>query len=199
MRGFGTLLLVLGLCGAFFFLFLFDPSVEVPRTDFMGEQIGGGRVNNLGLMADRQNGILVSLGVAVIGILMALFAPKVGAEPGEKKCPFCAEWIKSEATVCRYCNHELSAAPVEENLEYGYRLTVNCKNCGRDHWLFVTSDDLAYKHDALKYNCPATGAIMTAIVGDKLVEMEAERQKGDINASIASMDRSLADSLANRL
>lgn len=26
----------------------------------------------------------------------------------EKKCPKCAEWVRSEARTCRYCSHEFS-------------------------------------------------------------------------------------------
>jgi hypothetical protein len=33
------------------------------------------------------------------------------ASEGMKKCPFCAEMIKAEAKVCRYCSRELGAAP----------------------------------------------------------------------------------------
>ena len=29
---------------------------------------------------------------------------------GQKKCPYCAEHIKREATVCRFCHKELVAA-----------------------------------------------------------------------------------------
>ena len=33
-------------------------------------------------------------------------------EVGEKrKCPFCAEFVKREARVCRYCQRDLPAAP----------------------------------------------------------------------------------------
>ena len=55
-----------GLAIAFYFFLFFDVSVEVPTTDFIGTTIGGGRVNNIGLMAQRQNGILFGFGLAII-------------------------------------------------------------------------------------------------------------------------------------
>jgi hypothetical protein len=59
----GALLLLIGLALAAYFFLAFDASVES----------GAGRVNNLGLMADRQNGIIIGLGLGVVGaILLAL-------------------------------------------------------------------------------------------------------------------------------
>jgi hypothetical protein len=60
MQTFGGLLLVAGLAIAAYFFLGFDASVES----------GSGRVMNLGLMADRQNGIIIGIGLGVVGAIM---------------------------------------------------------------------------------------------------------------------------------
>ncbi len=60
LRNFGAFFLIVGLAVVAYFYFVFDPSV----------QSGIGRVVNLGLMADRQNGIIVGMGLAVVGAIM---------------------------------------------------------------------------------------------------------------------------------
>ena len=60
LRIVGTLLLLGGLSVAAYFFLAFDTSVGS----------GLGRVNNLGLMADRQNGIIIGVGLSIVGTIM---------------------------------------------------------------------------------------------------------------------------------
>jgi hypothetical protein len=64
---FGLIVALLGSTAFLFFLFLFDTSVS---TD------AGFRVNNIGLMQDRQNGIIFSIVFFVIGIFIIFSANK---------------------------------------------------------------------------------------------------------------------------
>ncbi|MFN8611481.1 MAG: SHOCT domain-containing protein [Vulcanimicrobiota bacterium] len=70
-RVLAVLLLALGgllVLGAF----NMDVSVAVPEQTFMGQTIGGGRVNNIGLMNDRQNLLMVGCVLSIGGLLLSL-------------------------------------------------------------------------------------------------------------------------------
>ncbi len=67
----GLLAAVLGLLGALYFFAFFDASV--PTRD------GKTRVYNVGLMADRQNGLLFSGLVAIVGVAVAALNRRSGA------------------------------------------------------------------------------------------------------------------------
>lgn len=60
MQTLGAVLLIAGIALAAYFFLAFDASVES----------GYGRVNNIGLMADRQNGIIIGIGLGVVGTIM---------------------------------------------------------------------------------------------------------------------------------
>lgn len=52
--------------------------------------------------------LLIALGVpalVAIGLAAFLFALR---RAKLKKCRFCSEWIKPEATVCRFCGRDLN-------------------------------------------------------------------------------------------
>ena len=106
MKATGIVLLLVGTI-AFFVGFNMDTTVA---TDF-----GGQRVHNIGLMNDRQNAIIVAGILAVIGAIFVGFARK-SFQPIDiaidnssvRTCPYCAETIRAAATICRFCQKELS-------------------------------------------------------------------------------------------
>lgn len=41
------------------------------------------------------------------GLIFALIVSKEGPAQDERKCPFCAEYVKREAVVCKHCGRDL--------------------------------------------------------------------------------------------
>jgi hypothetical protein len=67
LRPIGLLVCASGLAAVLYFFTAYDTSVEVPQIEVAGQVVGGGRVNNLGLMSQRQNGIIIGSVVALMG------------------------------------------------------------------------------------------------------------------------------------
>ncbi len=131
MKNIGIVLIALGA----FFLFRYyhmDTTVTTEAKDFgYGITVPSVTVNNLGLMEERRNGMTMS-GIAIlIGVILFVAgtmqetnnsgAPirtadidpttSISVEHSTRKCPFCAEEIKAEAVVCRFCNRDV---PLED-------------------------------------------------------------------------------------
>ena len=56
--------------------------------------------------------LLISPLIAFIILLVA--GPRAGSL---KKCPKCAEQVKAEAEICRFCSFQFPSSPQEENLK----------------------------------------------------------------------------------
>lgn len=95
-----------GVCALYFFL-VFDPTVP---SEAFGED-GQKRINNIGLLADRQNGVVVGAAAFIAGALLVGLSGKSSTVTGTRKCPQCLEVIQEGALKCRYCGHEF-AKPV---------------------------------------------------------------------------------------
>lgn len=110
MRGFGILAIIVGVIVVFGAMAM-DVSVSTGM---------GGRVNNIGLMAQQQNFIIVGGLITLGGILLMLFGSKkqVSAQQmvstweakDSRPCPFCAEPIKHAAIKCKHCGSDVEKA-----------------------------------------------------------------------------------------
>lgn len=56
-------------------------------------------------------GVLGGLLLGPVAFLMFFISGISSADSANKKCPYCAEWIKAEATVCKHCRQPVAAPP----------------------------------------------------------------------------------------
>ncbi|WP_050482886.1 hypothetical protein [Pseudomonas mandelii] len=122
MKGFGTFALIVGICWLVFALSM-DVSVATGA---------GGRVNNLGLMADRQVHTIVGGMITLAGLLMVLLGGKavstsVAAEANTRLCPLCAESIKNAAIKCKHCGADVEAVKPSQ-LKFGWVASTACRD-----------------------------------------------------------------------
>lgn len=121
MRGLGFLIVAVGVI---VMIAATAMDVSVPS--------GLGRVNNLGLMADRQNYTLIGGVVLIAGLLMVIFGRKPQAPAAlaldTRPCPLCAEIIKNAAVKCKHCGGDVgrSASQALPALRFGWVARVIC-------------------------------------------------------------------------
>lgn len=122
MKGGGLCAMIIGICWLVFALGM-DVSVATGS---------GGRVNNLGLMADRQVHIIVGGMITLAGLLMVLLGGKPAVTPAhtetdDRPCPLCAEAIKRAAVKCKHCGAEVEAV-APPRLKNGWVATTSCRD-----------------------------------------------------------------------
>ena len=105
MRNFGYFVLVVGM-----FCIVGALAMDVSVSS------GVGRVNNIGLMAERQNLILIGGLMLLVGVIMAVAgkrqAEMVASSNDGRACPICAETIKCAAIKCKHCGSEVESISV---------------------------------------------------------------------------------------
>lgn len=128
MRGFGIVVLIAGVLWM----------VVAAGSDVSVATGMGGRVNNLGLMAQRSNMTMIGGFIAMAGLLMLIFGSKKVASVAEvivvqedaRPCPFCAEPIKHAAILCKHCGSAVEAVEREPlpELRFGWVARVICSD-----------------------------------------------------------------------
>lgn len=133
MKEFGIVLILLGIIGIIYFQTAFDTSVLVDYKGTGYSKPSGfpDRVNNIGLMQDKQNYTIISLGLAIVGIILFLAGSKNKKAQEENGADIDGNEIEETKTIsddtyyCKKCGHEQELDYQElENKKY---YCCNCK------------------------------------------------------------------------
>ena len=127
--------------------------------------------HNIGLMSEKQNLVSLSIAITVIGVIVIGFGSEKAATPieksavstyvgssGSRACPFCAEMIRPQAILCRFCNSKIEAVS-QDLLEASPDLLPRVQNKKNSWGAFFDSllalssmDDSAPKGTPIKAN-----------------------------------------------
>ena len=155
MKIFGILLAIVGVIGLMNFINM-DTSVAVEPQYYMGEQVTpGGRVNNLGLMNEKQNRIILFIGITIVGAIFFGIGSKKNEKvdsstdsaksegditaASEYYCDKCKGTVKESDKFCPHCGDDISVLEDENGLFCKICKTMNlpdaafCSNCGKPH------------------------------------------------------------------
>ncbi|MEQ1622145.1 MAG: hypothetical protein ABL919_12115 [Methylococcales bacterium] len=104
MKKVGIILVVIGFLGIMLAL-----GMETSVSSY-----GVSRVQNIGLMNEQQNLLIVFIALAIVGVLIlvsgnrkAQSTEKNSSDSVTRNCPYCAEIIKAQAIICRYCDRDI--------------------------------------------------------------------------------------------
>lgn len=164
MRGFGIFAIIVGVIAVVAALAM-DVSVSTGM---------GGRVNNIGLIAQQQNYLMIGALITVAGLLMVVFGGKkeasvqqitgASANRDSRACPFCAEPIKHAAIKCKHCGADVPAVERQAPAT-GWAVRIPCRP-GEE---FETTSELA-KKDGLLLGAP-DGSVV--VIGPFELKVEA--------------------------
>jgi hypothetical protein len=133
MKQLGIVLILLGIVGLIYFQTAFDTSVTVDYKGTGYSKPSGfpDRVNNIGLMQDKQNYTIISLGSAIIGLILFLAGNRNKKAEDENEDDTYENETEETKTIsddtyyCKKCGHEqeLDCQELENKKFY----CCNCK------------------------------------------------------------------------
>src|SRR5690349_8364341 len=96
-----------------------DEVYTPPWEDFMllfwplvGALIGAYAAQKRGFST--AGGVIGGLLLGPLAFLLFFVSGIVSSSEQQRKCPYCAEWIKPEATICKHCHKEVEPQPIAE-------------------------------------------------------------------------------------
>ncbi len=118
----GALLLLGGILGAAYYFFAFDTTVATGGDPILGQSSGGNRVHNIGLLVQRQNGLILSIAAVVVGAILFSVGhfiseqskQRTAAQPPQPKlCLHCGKYHAETSAFCAHCGKPISQTESE--------------------------------------------------------------------------------------